>query len=107
MKKKVNKSELIRSLIAKNPSAKAPEVLALLKKDGVAVSLPLVYQAMRNGSSPTTTAVKRGRPKAVASTAKAAARASSTNDLFASMQLFVDAAGGLNKAIEILSVFKK
>ena len=107
MKKKVNKSELIRSMVAKNPAAKAPEVLALLKKDGVAVSLPLVYQAMKKGSSPTTKAVKRGRPKAVASTAKAATSSSSTNDLFASMQLFVDAAGGLNKAIEILSVFKK
>ena len=103
MKKKVNKSELIRSMVAKNPSAKASEVLALLKKDGVAVSLPLVYQAMRKDSSATTTAVKRGRPKGVASTAKA----SSTNDLFASMQSFVDAAGGLDRAIEILSVFKK
>lgn len=106
MKKKVNKSELVRSTIAKNPTAKAPEVLALLKNDGVAVSLPLIYQAMKKGSSTTTKAVKRGRPKGVASTAKAAA-STSTNDLFASMQSFVDAAGSLDKAIEILSVFKK
>ncbi len=105
MKKKVNKSELIRGMIAKNPSVKAPEVLALLKKDGVAVSLPLVYQAMRKGSS-TTTAVKRGRKSGI-STAKAVASSSSTNQLFASMQSFVDAAGGLDKAIEILSIFKK
>lgn len=106
-KKKVNKSELIRSMIAKNPSAKATEVLALLKNDGVAILLPLVYQAMRKDGSPTTKAVKRGRPKSRASTAKAAASFSSTNDLFASMQSFVDAAGSLDKAIEILSVFKK
>ena len=108
MKKKVNKSELIRGMIAKNPSAKATEILALLKKDGVAVSLPLVYQAIRKGSSTTTTEVKRGRrPKNGASTAKASASSSSTSDLFASMQSFVDAAGSLDKAIEILSVFKK
>ena len=106
MKKKVNKSELIRGMVAKNPTAKAPEVLALLKKDGIAVSLPLIYQAMRKGGSTTTTAVKRGR-KPGTSTAKAAASSSSTNDLFASMQAFVNAAGSLDKAIEILSVFKK
>lgn len=106
MKKKVNKSELIRETIAKNPTAKAPEVLALLKKDGVAVSLPLIYQAMKKNGTPKTKAVKRGRPKSGTSTAKAAA-STSTNDLFTSMQSFVDAAGSLEKAIEILSVFKK
>ena len=105
MKTKVNKSELIRGTIAKNPTAKAPEVLALLKKEGVAVSLPLIYQAMKkNGKPKTTKAVKRGRKPGAA---KAAASSSSTNDLFASMQSFVDAAGSLDKAIEILSVFKK
>ena len=103
MKKTVNKSELIRGMIAKNPTAKATEIFALLKKDGVAVSLPLVYQAMRkNGSPKTTSAVKRGRPKAAAT-----AIPSNTNDLFAAMQTFVSAAGSLDKAIEILSVFKK
>jgi hypothetical protein len=107
MKSKVNKSELIRGIIAKNPSAKAPEVRALLKKDGFAVSLPLVYQAMRKDGSPTKKAAKRGRPKRVASATKTTASSSSTNDLFASMQSFVNAAGGLDKAIEILSVFKK
>ena len=102
MKKKINKSELIRGMISKNPEAKATEILALLKKDGVAVSLPLVYQAMRKTESPkTTTAVKRGRKPA------APATVSSSNDLFASMQSFVNAAGSLERAIEILSVFKK
>jgi len=102
MKKKFNKSELIRGMIAKNPTAKAGEIVALLKSDGVAVSIPLVYQAMRKTvSSKKTTAVKPGR--------KAAAPAfpSNANEIFASMQTFVNAAGGLDKAIEILSVFKK
>ncbi len=106
MKKKVNKSELVRSTIAKNPTAKAPEVLALLKNDGVAVSLPLIYKTMKKNGKPKTTTVKRGR-KPGTSTVKAAASSSTTNDLFASMQSFVDAAGSLDKAIEILSVFKK
>ena len=104
MKKKVNKSELIRSMVAKNPSAKATEVLALLKKNGVAVSLPLVYQAMRKNGTPKTTTVKRGRKPGAAT---AAASSTSTNDLFTTMQAFVNAAGSLDKAIEILSVFKK
>lgn len=102
MKKKVNKSELVRGMVAKNPTAKAPEIFALLKKEGVAVSLPLVYQAMKKSGSPkSTTAVKRGRKTA------ATPLPSSTNDLFASMKSFVDAAGGLDEAIKILSVFKK
>ena len=105
MKKKVNKSELIRGMIATNPTANAPEVLALLKKDGIAVSLPLIYQAMKkNGTPKTISTVKRGRKPGAA---KAAASSSSTNDLFTTMQAFVNAAGSLDKAIEILSVFKK
>lgn len=113
MNKKTNKSELIRAILAKNPAAKAPEIFALLKKDGVDVSLPLIYQTLRrNGSPKTTKAVKRGR-KPGTSTAKVVASSSSvaspapTNDLFASMQSFVSAAGSLDKAIDILSVFKK
>lgn len=105
MKKKVNKSELIRGMIAKNPTANAPEVLALMKKDGIAVSLPLIYQAMKtNGTPKTPSKGKRGRKPGAA---KVAASSSSTNDLFITMQAFVNAAGNLDKAIEILSVFKK
>ncbi len=104
MKKKVNKSELIRDMVAKDPTAKAPQVRALLKKDGVAVSLPLIYQAISKSGLPKTKAtVKRVRK----TTAAVVAKPSSTNDLFASMKSFVEAAGGLDKAIEILSVFKK
>ena len=102
MKKKFNKSELIRGMIAKNPTAKAGEIVALLKSDGVAVSIPLVYQAMRKSvSTKVTTAVKRGRQDATPTLT------SKTNEIFASMQTFVNAAGSLDKAIEILSVFKK
>ena len=102
MKKKLNKSELIRGMIAKNPTAKAREIVALLKSDGVAVSTPLVYQAMRQTGSPKkTSAVKRGRK------ASTPALPSNANEIFSSMQTFVNAAGSLAKAIEILSVFKK
>ncbi len=105
MKKNVNKSELVRGMIAKNPTAKAAEIIALLKKDGVAVTPPLVYQQLRRNDSPKTktkTAVKRGRNPSAAS----AAIPSDTNEIFAAMQAFVNAAGGLDKAIAILSVFK-
>ena len=105
MKKQVNRSELIRSMIAKSPGAKATEIVALLKKDGITVSLPLVYQAMRkSGSTKAKTAIKRGRKAAIVATP--ADKSSNANELFAAMQTFVNAAGSLDKAIEILSVFK-
>jgi hypothetical protein len=79
--------------------------VALLKKDGTTVSLPLVYQAMRkSGSTKAKTAIKRGRK--AAAMAPPADKSSNTNELFAAMQTFVNAAGSLDKAIEILSVFK-
>ena len=106
MKKQVNRSELIRSMIAKSPGAKATEIVALLKKDGTTVSLPLVYQAMRKShSTKGKTAIKRGRK--AAAVAPPADKLSNANELFAAMQSFVNAAGSLDKAIEILSVFKK
>lgn len=110
MKKKINKSELIRSLVAKNPSAKAAEIVALLKKDGVAVSQPLVYSVMNksgDSAAPKAAGKKRGRKPGSKAAAAPAAASANTSDLFAAMQSFVNAAGGLDKAIEILSVFKK
>jgi arginine repressor len=107
MKKKLNKSELIRGVMAKNPTAKAPEIVSLLKKEGADVSLPLVYQAMRKGgASKAKPAGKKRGPKPKAKALATATPAAHTNDLLASMQGFVNAAGGLEKAIEILSVFK-
>ncbi len=106
MKKKVNQSELIRNMVEKSPGAKATEIVALLKKDGTIVSLPLVYQAMRKSrSTKGKTAIKRGRK--AATVAPPTDTSSNANELFAAMQSFVNAAGGLDKAIEILSVFKK
>jgi hypothetical protein len=108
MKKNLNKSELIRGMISKNPTAKAPEIVALLKKDGSDVSLPLVYQAMRKGkSAKAKPAGKKRGPKPKAKAVLGAAAPAQTHDLFAAMQGFVNAAGSLDKAIEILSVFKK
>ncbi len=107
MKKNVNKSALIKELFAKNPSWKASEIAAQMKKDGTPVSLPLVYQAIRkSGSSKIKSVGKKRGPKprvAVESTATA----TSTNDLFAAMQSFVNAAGGLEKAVSILNMFQK
>ena len=106
MKKKVNQSELIRNMMEKSPGAKATEIIALLKQDGVTVSFPLVYQAMRKSSSTKAkTAIKRGRKDAAV--APPVDTSSNANELFSAMQSFVNAAGSLDKAIKILSVFKK
>jgi len=104
MKKKVNKSALIKEIFAKNPGWKASEIAAQMKKDGTPVSLPLVYQAIRNGTTKTKVAGKKRGPKPkVASNP----HAGNTVDLIASMQSFVNAAGSLEKAIAILSIFSK
>jgi arginine repressor len=103
MKKNVNKSELIRAVVASNPNMKASAIVAQLKKDGVTVSAPLVYQTLKNYGAPKAPGKKRGRKPGVKNASTVAAN---TNDLFASLQSFVTAAGGLDKAISILSVFK-
>lgn len=103
MKKKVNKSALVKELASKNPGWKASEIAAQMKKDGTPVSLPLVYQAIRGGAKKSTVGKKRGPKPKVAATATT----TQTSDLFAAMQNFVNAAGSLEKAISILSVFSK
>ena len=93
-------------MMEKNPGVKTTEIVALLKKDGITVSVPLVYQAMRKSrSSKAKSSIKRGRKAAVV--APPADIFSNANELFTAMQTFVNAAGSLDKAIEILSVFKK
>jgi hypothetical protein len=105
MKKGMNKSAAIRELHTKNPELSAPEIVAQLEKNGITVSAPLVYQIFRK--SPKGTGKKRG-PKPGANKANiAAASPLANNDLYASMKNFIEAAGGLDKSIEILSVFKK
>ncbi len=104
MKKNINKSALIKELFSKNPSWKASEIAAQMKKDGTPVSLPLVYQAIRSGATSKKVAGKKRGPKP-----KVAASAPHANngDLFVSLQNFVTAAGGLDKAIAILNVFNR
>ncbi|MEI7460459.1 MAG: hypothetical protein WCK15_13695 [Pirellula sp.] len=104
MKKGINKSAAIRELHTKNPELSAPEIVAQLEKNGIAVSAPLVYQIFRK--SPKGTGKKRGPKPGATKVKTAAASPLATTDLFASMKNFVEAAGGLDKAIEILSVFK-
>jgi len=119
MKKVVKQSDSIREFIAKNPGLRGSEIVAKLKEAGTEVSAPLVYQILRKDAAPKTKGKKRG-PKPGAAAAKktgkkpgpkpgvAKAKAASTDqDLFASMQNFVNTAGSLEKAIEILSVFKR
>lgn len=46
----MTKSETIRRYISKHPDAKAPEILAALRKSRVSVSLPLIYQQLAKAS---------------------------------------------------------
>ena len=105
MKKGMNKSAAIRELHTKNPELSAPEIVAQLEKNGIAVSAPLVYQIFRKSRKGT--GKKRGPKPGAIKVKTAAAIPFSNNDLYASMKDFIEAAGGLDKAIEILSVFKK
>jgi hypothetical protein len=106
MRKSVNRSELIRELHTKNPSLSVAEIIAQMKKDGNPVSAPLVYQTLRKISKGSKAPRKKpGRkPKAVTASVPAT---KSFDDLYATMQNFVNTAGGLDKAIEILNVFKR
>jgi arginine repressor len=104
MKRSVNKSALIREIYTKNPNLKASEIVAQLKKDGVAVSAPLVYQTLSKAGTVKAAPKKRGR-KPSKGVVVAAAKGPSA-ELFAAMQAFVSAAGSLDKAIAILNVFK-
>lgn len=129
MKKGVNQSELIRNFIADHPELKGgAEIHAQMAKEGKKVSKQLVYTTLgkikSGAASPKTSGKKPGRPKGSKNTSKDAGKKpgpksgstrvkvastalNSNEDLFASMQNFVNAAGSLEKAIEILSVFKR
>jgi len=106
MRKSVNKSALIREVHAKNPSLSASEIVALLKKEGTPVSAPLVYQTIAKSKSAKKADKKRGPKPKVANVAVTFSDLSS-DELFTSLQQFVTAAGGLDKAIAILNIFKQ
>ena len=125
MKKGVNQSELIRNFIADHPELKGgAEILSQMAKEGKKVSKQLVYTTLSkmksSAASPKTSGKKPGRPKGSTNASKGAGKKpgstrakaatmspSSNEDLFAAMQNFVNAAGSLEKAIDILSVFKR
>jgi hypothetical protein len=119
MTRTTNKSEKIRALRKKNPSIRVAEIVAQMEKEGTPVSAPLVYQALKGTGVPKkrgpkarvatskTMGTKRGPKPGVAKATVATTTPSSNEDLFAAMQTFVNAAGSLEKAIEILSVFKR
>jgi hypothetical protein len=114
-----NKSQLIRDCLAQHPGASASEVAAKLAAAGTPVSLPLIYQVLRrSGEKPEK---KKAAPKAERAVTKVAKPLAVTpetseslkpsamggNHLYEAMLQFVEAAGGLNKAINLLTMFKK
>ena len=105
MKKEVNKSQAIRDLQKKNPQLSISDIVAQLGKSGIVVTPSHVYQALKRvpGSKQKSKGKKRG-PKPGPRAAKVSSGV--PQDLLASMQQFVSSAGSVDRAIEILSVFK-
>jgi len=116
-----SKSQLIRNCVGQNPGAGASEIAAKLAAAGTPVSLPLIYQVLRrSGEKPEKK--KRG-PKAERSSEKLAQplvprtetekpevvklAATSADNLYDAMLQFVEAAGGLSRAINILTMLKQ
>lgn len=110
-----NKSQIIRDAAAKNPNAKAAEIAKLLASQGVTVSIPLVYQALRGVSANGTVVVKkRGRPagskksaKAPTTSAKASTASASGSSILESALDFVKQSGSIEKAIQALTLLKQ
>lgn len=107
VKRSVNKSAKIHALIEGNRNITVNEIVEQFKKEKMTVSRPLIYKALgraRAGGDASKTNRNKPGPRPGSTRAKAA---TTDQDLFASMQNFVNAAGSLEKAIEILSVFKR
>lgn len=110
-----SKSQLIRACVAQNPGAGASEIAAKLAAAGTPVSLPLVYQVLRRtgdkpepkkrGPKPARAAVKA--PQSPAARLEADKPTAPADNLYNAMLQFVEAAGGLNRAINILTMLKK
>jgi|694.fasta_scaffold29047_4 hypothetical protein len=116
----LKKSELVRQIQAENPGIRAGEIVSKAAEAGVVVSLPLVYQAMRgaSGAPKKKARARRGEGSGVKQTKAAEEMRPSSNgskitekvdfdDLLKAMQKYVQAAGGVEKAISILKMFKE
>jgi len=102
-KRAVNKSAVVREIHSADPKLKAADILKVLQDRGIPATLQTVYQALKSTSKKSK---KRGRPAKAAVAAPKAAKAPARVDLLAATQEFVKAAGGIDQAIAILSVFK-
>ncbi len=99
-----NKSQMVRDYASKNPTATGPAIVKALGENGVKVSLPLVYQAMKkNGSEPK---AKRGRKPGSKNKVVTSAASASGSLLDAALAL-IKGAGSFEKAIETLTILKK
>lgn len=111
-----SKSQLIRECVAQNPGAGASEIAGKLAAAGTPVSLPLIYQVLRrSGDKPDKRKSAAKSERAIAKAAQPSAvrpkteqpAATGADSLYEAMLQFVEAAGGLNRAINILTMLKK
>ena len=92
----VNKSQIIRDYVAKNPGAKPKEILAAVESQGVKVSQALVNNVLYRKSSGKATRGKRGRPK----------KGTQFDALLQAKEL-ADKMGGIEEAKKALDVLSK
>ena len=102
-KAKVNKSQAIRNFLKSNSKAMPKEIMAGLKKQGVAVSATLVNK-VKYQTGPT----KNGRRKKKRGRPAAAATASSVSfDALVGAKSLADKLGGVDRAKRALSMLER
>ncbi len=101
----INKSESIREYAAANPTANVPAIVKHLASQGIKVSTPLAYQALK-ASTPKK---KRGRPAKVGVGAKPVKSSSNTSSasILEATLAFIKQAGSIDRAIETLKILKQ
>lgn len=117
VKRKVNKSELIREVLREKPSASNAEITAEMSKQGHSVTAALINQAKKHGGKKTKRRSKRRAKGQTATPASPRTSASSWPSAGKSAALplermimaadFSKACGGIDSAIATLNGLKK
>lgn len=102
----INRSEKIREYHAANPGAKAADIQAGLKKAGIKVSTPLIYNAIRGTGPKKKKRRRRVAKEALPATNGAPKDAISLNALMEAKKL-VKSLGSIDEAKKALAALTK
>jgi len=101
-KNKVNKTQLIKDALAKNPKASPSEIAEGLKSHGISAQYVSTVKSSRKAKKPTKTAKKKVAKKTVAKKSDKV----SLGDLVKASRL-AEELGGVDKAQEMLNALAK